>query len=223
MNEDDDGADGVRPAPATSRSPPPLPPRRRTRLRRGPAAIVVAVLLVLGLGAGVSGVTTNSGQFTKVPPVLSKTEQEARDRLADAGLKVGDVVDEYSDTVERGKVIGTDPAAGARVPAAAPGVPDRVEGPADRASTDLDGYPLDKARSLNWEKSGLEPGMVTRELSDSVDQGRGDLHRPGQGHQGPGGHGGGADGEQGQPGGRARRHRGEWTPRTRARSWRRPG
>lgn len=146
-------------------SPPPLPPRRRTALHRGPAAIVVAVLLVLGLGAGVWYI--NSGQFTKIPPVLSKTEQEARDRLAEAGLDVGEVKEAYSDTVERGKVISTDPAAGARVRGSASVSLTVSKGPETVRVPDLDGYRLDKARSL-LEDEGLEPGMVTRELSDSV-------------------------------------------------------
>ncbi|MFC8833446.1 Stk1 family PASTA domain-containing Ser/Thr kinase [Streptomyces griseoincarnatus] len=164
VNEDDDGADRVH---RTSRfqSPPPLPPRRRTALHRGPAAIVVAVLLVLGLGAGVWYI--NSGQFTKIPPVLSKTEQEARDRLAEAGLDVGEVKEAYSDTVERGKVISTDPAAGARVRGSASVSLTVSKGPETVRVPDLDGYRLDKARSL-LEDEGLEPGMVTREFSDSV-------------------------------------------------------
>ncbi|MEV3885616.1 Stk1 family PASTA domain-containing Ser/Thr kinase [Streptomyces griseoincarnatus] len=164
VNEDDDGADHVH---RTSRlqSPPPLPPRRRAALHRGPAAIVVAVLLVLGLGAGVWYI--NSGQFTKIPPVLSKTEQEARDRLAEAGLDVGEVKEAYSDTVERGKVISTDPAAGARVRGSGSVSLTVSKGPETVRVPDLDGYRLDKARSL-LEDEGLEPGMVTRELSDSV-------------------------------------------------------
>ncbi|AXI86304.1 Stk1 family PASTA domain-containing Ser/Thr kinase [Streptomyces griseoincarnatus] len=164
VNEDDDGADRVH---RTSRlqSPPPLPPRRRAALHRGPAAIVVAVLLVLGLGAGVWYI--NSGQFTKIPPVLSKTEQEARDRLAEAGLDVGEVKEAYSDTVERGKVISTDPAAGARVRGSGSVSLTVSKGPETVRVPDLDGYRLDKARSL-LEDEGLEPGMVTRELSDSV-------------------------------------------------------
>ncbi|MFI9466487.1 Stk1 family PASTA domain-containing Ser/Thr kinase [Streptomyces sp. NPDC052492] len=163
VNEDD-GTDAVN-RTSRFRSPPPLPPRRRTALRRGPAAIVVAVLLVLGLGAGVWYI--NSGQFTKVPPLLSKTEQEARDRLAEAGLDVGEVKEQFSDSVERGKVIGTDPAAGARVRGSASVSLTLSKGPQTVRVPDLDGYPLDKARSL-LEDEGLEPGMVTREFSDSV-------------------------------------------------------
>ncbi len=177
VNEDDDGADRVH---RTSRlqSPPPLPPRRRTALHRGPAAIVVAVLLVLGLGAGVWYI--NSGQFTKIPPVLSKTEQEARDRLAEAGLDVGEVKEAYSDTVERGKVISTDPAAGARVRGSGSVSLTVSKGPETVRVPDLDGYRLDKARSL-LEDEGLEPGMVTRELSDSVPRGAVISTEPGKG------------------------------------------
>ncbi|NEA79354.1 Stk1 family PASTA domain-containing Ser/Thr kinase [Actinospica acidiphila] len=177
VNEDDDGADRVH---RTSRlqSPPPLPPRRRAALHRGPAAIVVAVLLVLGLGAGVWYI--NSGQFTKIPPVLSKTEQEARDRLAEAGLDVGEVKEAYSDTVERGKVISTDPAAGARVRGSGSVSLTVSKGPETVRVPDLDGYRLDKARSL-LEDEGLEPGMVTRELSDSVPRGAVISTEPGKG------------------------------------------
>ncbi|MFJ8182067.1 Stk1 family PASTA domain-containing Ser/Thr kinase [Streptomyces sp. NPDC096105] len=178
VNEDEDG--GAHAVNRTSRlqSPPPLPPRRRTALRRGPAAVVVAVLLVLGLGAGVWYI--NSGQFTEVPPLLSKAEQEARDRLADAGLDVGEVEEEYSDTVERGKVISTDPAAGARVRGSASVSLTVSQGPRTVRVPDLDGYPLDKARSL-LEDGGLEPGMVTRAFSDSVAKGSVVSTEPGKG------------------------------------------
>ncbi|MFD3628860.1 Stk1 family PASTA domain-containing Ser/Thr kinase [Streptomyces sp. DSM 116494] len=168
------------PARHTSRfqSPPPLPPRRRTALRAGPAAIVVAVLLALGLGAGVWYI--NSGQFTKVPPLLTKTEQEARDRLADAGLDVGGVEEAYSDTVERGKVISTDPKAGARIRGNDSVSLVLSKGPQTVRVPDLDGYPLDKARSL-LEDEGLKPGMATREFSDTVPAGSVISTEPGKG------------------------------------------
>lgn len=176
VNEDE-GADPVR---HTSRfqSPPPLPPRRRAALPRGPMAIVVAVLLVLGLGAGVWYI--NSGQFTKVPPLLGKTEQEARDRLADAGLDIGPVEEAYSDTVERGEVISTDPEAGARIRGSGSVSLTVSKGPQTVRVPDLDGYPLDKARSL-LEDEGLKPGMVTREFSETVSRGSVVSTQPGKG------------------------------------------
>ncbi|MEU9569593.1 Stk1 family PASTA domain-containing Ser/Thr kinase [Streptomyces massasporeus] len=160
-------------------SPPPPPPaRRRPGSRRGPAAIVVAVLLVLGLGAGIWYI--NSGQFTEVPPLLAKTQEQAEDRLQDAGLELGKVKHAYSDTVERGRIISTDPKAGTRIRGNdAVGItisdgPETVRVPA------LAGQKLDKARGL-LKEDGLEPGMVTREFSEDVPRGSVITARPADG------------------------------------------
>ncbi|MFI2911988.1 Stk1 family PASTA domain-containing Ser/Thr kinase [Streptomyces sp. PDY-4] len=177
VNEEGEGAGSPQ---HTSRlqSPPPLPPRRRTGLRRGPMAVVVAVLLVLGVGTGIWYI--NSGQFTKVPPLLAKTEKEARDRLATAGLDVGEVNEAFSDTVERGTVISTDPKAGARIRSHDPVALTLSKGPETVRLPDLDGYPLDRARDVLKEE-GLEPGMVTREFSDGVPRGSVISTKPGKG------------------------------------------
>lgn len=161
----DDDADVALNRTSRLRTPPPPPRRRRLGGVRGPWAVVVAVLLVLGVGAGVWYI--NAGQFTKVPPLLQKTEAQARERLKEAGLEVGSVKEEYSDTVKRGRVIGTDPRTGARIR-----VNDSVSltvsrGPAQVELPDLKGYRLDKART-RLENEGLEPGMVTREFDDQV-------------------------------------------------------
>ncbi|MGZ4627255.1 MAG: PASTA domain-containing protein [Kineosporiaceae bacterium] len=50
-----------------------------------------------------------------VPAVTNKTEAQARKDLAAAHLGVGDVSHEYSDTVARGRVISTEPAAGQKL------------------------------------------------------------------------------------------------------------
>ncbi|MEV5453660.1 Stk1 family PASTA domain-containing Ser/Thr kinase [Streptomyces sp. NPDC052535] len=162
------GTDGV---DRTSRlsAPPPAPPRSRLpRPRRGPLAIVVAVLLVLGVGTGVWYI--NSGQFTKVPPLLSKTEAQARDRLDEAGLDVGKVKHAYSDTVERGKVISTDPGVGDRIRKNDSVSLTVSDGPDTVKLPDVSGYRLDKARKL-LEDEGLEPGMVTKAFSGEVAKG----------------------------------------------------
>ncbi len=64
-------------------------------------------------------------------------------------------------------MIGTDPAAGARVRGSASVSLTVSKGPQTVRVPDLDGYRLDKARSL-LEDEGLKPGMVTREFSDTV-------------------------------------------------------
>ncbi|MGW0814697.1 Stk1 family PASTA domain-containing Ser/Thr kinase [Streptomyces viridiviolaceus] len=169
----EDGGTGEDPAAGfhrTSRldTPPSLPPRRRPALRRGPLAIVVAVLLVLGAGTGIWYI--NSGQFTKVPPLLAKTEAQARDRLEDSGLDVGKVRHAYSDTVERGTVISSDPGAGTRIRKNDSVSFTISDGPETVKLPDVQGYRLDRARTL-LEEDGLEPGMVTRAFSEDVPRG----------------------------------------------------
>ncbi|MFJ8190369.1 Stk1 family PASTA domain-containing Ser/Thr kinase [Streptomyces sp. NPDC096094] len=177
-DENDGSSDGIAsnafPADGVNRTsrlaaPPPAPPRRRRpELRRGPLAIVVAVLLVLGVGTGVWYI--NSGQFTKVPPLLSKTEAQARDRLEDSGLDAGTVRHAYSDTVERGKVISTDPGVGTRIRKNDSVSFTISDGPDTVKLPDVQGYKLDRARTL-LKDEGLEPGMVTRTFSDEVPKG----------------------------------------------------
>lgn len=146
----------------------PLPPRGtglRGGPRRGVIAAVLAVLLVLGVGGGVWYI--NSGQFTKVPSLLGQTEKTARQRLSDSGLDVKGVDRAYSDTVDRGKVISSDPKSGARirdngsVKLVVSRGPEIVEVP------DVEGVGLaDAKRRLT--KAGLLPGMVTKEFDDDV-------------------------------------------------------
>ncbi|CAL9599022.1 Serine_threonine-protein kinase PK-1 [Streptomyces sp. enrichment culture] len=153
----------------TSRlDPPPPPPQRGPGLRRGPLAIVVAVLLALGVGAGVWYI--NSGQFTEVPPLLEKTEAQAKARLEQSGLDVGDIEHAYSDTVERGAVISTDPAAGTRIRNNDSVSFTVSDGPKTVELADVEGYRLDRAKSV-LKEDGLEPGMVTRAFSDDVPEG----------------------------------------------------
>ncbi|MBA9045369.1 MULTISPECIES: Stk1 family PASTA domain-containing Ser/Thr kinase [Streptomyces] len=161
VNEDGDGVSRT----ARFQTAPAAPPRRSRRLM---LSIAVAVLLVLGAGTGVWYI--NSGQFTKVPPLLTKTEAQARDRLQDAGLHIGKVKWAYDDTVERGTVISTDPAPGARIRDHDAVALTVSLGPETVKVPDLAGRPLAEARR-KLKAAGLEPGMVSREFSDDVDAG----------------------------------------------------
>ncbi|MYR61372.1 PASTA domain-containing protein, partial [Streptomyces sp. SID625] len=138
------------------------------RPKRMVLTVVAAVLLVLGVGGGVWYI--NSGQFTKVPPLLAKTEAQARKRLDAAGLDVKDVKHAYSDTVKRGTVISTDPAAGARIRSNDAVTLTVSDGPETVKVPDLKGRPLDAAQRL-LKKAGLEPGMVRRAFSEDVAKG----------------------------------------------------
>lgn len=168
VNQDEDQASSRVHHTSRLESPPPLPPRRTARSRRRLVTIVAAVLLALGVGAGVWYI--NSGQFTQVPPLLAKTEAQARDRLEEAGLEVGKVKHAYSDTVKRGTVISTDPEPGTRIRDNDPVTLTLSDGPETVKVPDLEGYRLDKARAV-LKQSGLEPGMVTRAFSQDVPKG----------------------------------------------------
>lgn len=168
VDEDADAAvDGI---DRTARfQSPPVPPRRRPgRPRRTVLAVIAAVLVVFGVGAGVWYI--NSGQFTKVPPLLAKTEAQAKERLKAAGLDVGQVKRAYSDTVERGTVIGSDPAPGARIRDHDSVTLTVSLGPETVNVPNVAGQSLAKARA-RLKADDLEPGMVTRAFSDDVPRG----------------------------------------------------
>ncbi|MER7842131.1 Stk1 family PASTA domain-containing Ser/Thr kinase [Streptomyces sp. NPDC096040] len=150
---------------------PPVPDRRHTgrrRSRRGLVTLVVAVLVLFGAGTGIWYI--NSGQFTKVPPLLSKTEAQATARLREAGLDIRKVEHAYSDTVKRGTVISTDPAAGKRIRSNDSVTLTISDGPETVNVPDVQGRTQARAKAL-LRADGLEPGMVTREFSDSVPKG----------------------------------------------------
>ncbi|MEU3735832.1 Stk1 family PASTA domain-containing Ser/Thr kinase [Streptomyces sp. NPDC032198] len=153
-------------------TPPPAPPaapgRGRPNPRRRMMTVIAAVLLALGLGAGVWYI--NSGQFTKVPPLLAKTESEAKKRLDEAGLEVNDVKHAYSDTDKRGTVMATDPKAGARIRDN-----DRVtltisRGPEIVKVPDVGGSRLADAKD-KLKDAGFAPGMTTKAFSDDIRKG----------------------------------------------------
>ncbi|GAA3095970.1 Stk1 family PASTA domain-containing Ser/Thr kinase [Streptomyces rectiviolaceus] len=154
-------------------TPPPAPPaapdrRRRLNPRRRTLTVVAAVLLALGLGAGVWYI--NSGQFTKVPPLLAKTEAAAEKRLGEAGLEVKDVKRAYSDTDKRGTVMATDPKAGERIRDNGRVTLTVSMGPEIVKVPGLKGTPLAGAKN-KLKDAGLAPGMTTKAFSDEVRRG----------------------------------------------------
>ncbi|MGW2636252.1 Stk1 family PASTA domain-containing Ser/Thr kinase [Streptomyces sp. NPDC001348] len=150
-------------------SPPAEPPRRRLgRPRRGLVTVVAAVLLVLGVGAGVWYI--NSGQFTRVPPLMTRTEDQAKERLDKAGLELGKVEHAYSDTVKKGTVISSDPSSGARVRSNDSVTLTISDGPKTVKVPDLSGQELARARA-RLKAEGLAPGMVNQQFSEDVPRG----------------------------------------------------
>ncbi|MBW1601689.1 Stk1 family PASTA domain-containing Ser/Thr kinase [Streptomyces sp. JJ66] len=177
--------------PVPPADPAPLPAdtgRRgaRTRARRSPVLLVgLVLLLLLGVGSGVWYI--NSGQFTRTPSVLRLPQAEAERSLAEAGLRV-QVERAFSQTIDRGLVVRTDPEPGERVRNNGTVTLTVSQGPEVVAVPDLAGVPLEDAREQLTE-AGLEPTTVTREFDDTVERGAvvstdpraGTEHRPGTG------------------------------------------
>ncbi|MEU3057026.1 Stk1 family PASTA domain-containing Ser/Thr kinase [Streptomyces griseus] len=130
--------------------------------------VLTAVLLTLGIGTGVWYI--NSGQFTQVPSLLGQTQRTAEKRLSDEGLGLKGVDRVFSDTVERGSVVSSDPASGARIRGNGSVKLVVSRGPEIVRVPDVVGSSLADARRA-LKKVGLAPGMVTKEFSEDVARG----------------------------------------------------
>ncbi|MCX4525462.1 MULTISPECIES: Stk1 family PASTA domain-containing Ser/Thr kinase [unclassified Streptomyces] len=153
------------PAQAQETTAAPAP---RAARRRGVFLVVAAVLVALGIGTGVWYIS--SGQFTKVPNLLGKTEAQAKSELSAAGLGVKGIDRKFSEAFDRGTVMDTDPAGGKRIRGNGAVTLTVSRGPEVVAVPNLKGRPLEEAKA-ELTKTGLEPGVVSQAFSQDVAQG----------------------------------------------------
>ncbi|KAA9219963.1 MULTISPECIES: Stk1 family PASTA domain-containing Ser/Thr kinase [Aerococcus] len=93
------------------------PPKTSSRpKRRWPWFIGGLLAILLLLGVFVFG----QGQSQPVPDLTNMTEDQARNSLVNNGFSLGESHQEYSDQVESGRVIRTDPSSGRKVKADQP-------------------------------------------------------------------------------------------------------
>ncbi|WP_181143607.1 Stk1 family PASTA domain-containing Ser/Thr kinase [Streptomyces cinnamoneus] len=157
--------------PASPPGPPPARPAHPARPwqrlpRRWLIAAVAAVVLLLG-GTGVWYI--NSGQFTAVPAVLDMTQDKASQELDRAGLGVK-TRQAFSDTVERGRVISTDPEPGKRIRNTGTVTITVSRGPQKAEVPNLAGVQLDDAKR-KLQELGLTVGDVTEQFSGETPKG----------------------------------------------------
>ncbi|MQY15278.1 Serine/threonine-protein kinase PK-1 [Streptomyces sp. RB5] len=161
----------VLPVPPPQPPQPPPGPRPGARPRRGGPRggliALLAALLVLGVGAGVWYI--NSGQFTKVPLVIDKTEAQAGKALEQAGLRYR-TTERFDATVARGHVISSDPGQGERIRDHGTVRLVISRGPEVVPVPQLEGMTLGQARKT-LERVGLVAGKVTEEFHDSYRRG----------------------------------------------------
>ncbi|MCF6523002.1 Stk1 family PASTA domain-containing Ser/Thr kinase [Streptomyces sp. JJ36] len=168
----DDGVDRTSRLPTPPGGPSGEPPEgpaggRRRRAPRRSLLVLLGVVLAALLGTAVWYV--NSGQFTRTPAVLDMTEAEARKELAEAGLGVR-VERDHSLKVERGRVVESDPAPGARIRDTGTVTLVVSRGPELVKVPELSGTPLADARR-QLRDAGLDPGRVTRRFDAETAQG----------------------------------------------------
>ena len=102
-----------RPGPVPPPGAPSEPAKRPRRRRLGPILLILALLAAAAVGTGAW--YFGYARYTTTPAVLQLSPEDAQQRLEDAGLDVKTGGSEYSETVDAGLVMSTDPSAGKRV------------------------------------------------------------------------------------------------------------
>ncbi|MFI9718706.1 Stk1 family PASTA domain-containing Ser/Thr kinase [Streptomyces sp. NPDC052396] len=137
------------------------------RVRRRTALLVAAAVLAVLAGTGVWYIS--SGQFTSVPAVLDMTEQKAEQELDRAGLRA-DTRQDFSDTIERGHVMATDPKPGERIRNTGRVTLTISRGPRRTEVPNVTGMRLAEARQ-RIEHAGLTVGEIRQQFSGETPQG----------------------------------------------------
>jgi serine/threonine-protein kinase len=106
-------ADARLPAPRKPSTPVPVITTARRRSVKGPVSFLLVVLLLAGVAVG--SWWFGYARYTTTPGVLGVTEAAATSELDRAGLSVDVGTPRYSETVEAGLVLGSDPEPGERV------------------------------------------------------------------------------------------------------------
>jgi len=153
------------PAPPSKPTKPAKRPRRR---RRGPILLVLALLVAAAVGTGAW--YFGYARYTTTPPVISLSPDVAKQRLEDAGLDVKIGTDQYSDTVDAGLVLSTDPSAGKRVLRGTDVTISVSLGPAVGELPKLTGITVDEAQDRIL-KAKMLFGKATEKFSETVPAG----------------------------------------------------
>jgi eukaryotic-like serine/threonine-protein kinase len=161
-------------------APPPAVPERAYQLsaarqaaqrerqarsrRRGWLALIL--VLIVATSAALAGWYWAEGRFTTAPALTMLTESEARRVAKQAGLRI-DFEEGFSETVAKGRVISTDPAAGARLVDGGQMHATLSKGPERFAMPVVGGLSRTDAIAA-LKRARLDVGKITEEYSRSV-------------------------------------------------------
>ena len=159
------------PKPTTNtarRAPAPVLPPREKRRRRG--AVWLVVVLVLAVAAALAGWYFGVARYTVTPGVIDLSRTAAQTKLDQAGLDLEVKGTAYSETIDKGNVVSTDPAPGDRV--AKEGTVGAVisRGPERHQVPDVRGKTLDDAQQL-LQDDKLSYGDEVQRFDEKVAKG----------------------------------------------------
>ena len=137
---------------------------------KGKKVFIILLLLALLAGGAYAGYTMFYPKTGTVPDVAGKTLEQATKTLTDAGYSIGKTKEDYSDKVESGKVISTDPAAGEEVETGSRIAITVSKGKEQVAVPDILGYDEGAAKQA-LSDAGLTPKAGSKEFSDTVKKG----------------------------------------------------
>lgn len=141
--------------------------------KKGRAAKIIIALLAILIAAGLIawGVLANKSTAVAVPDVSGKSVEAATQELEAAGFTVGDQTKVYSETVDEGFVVGTDPGANTK---AEPGTTVNLmvsQGTQQVEVPDLSGMTASEAQAA-LKQAGLTARAGTSQNSDTVEKDR---------------------------------------------------
>ena len=141
--------------------------------KKGRTAKIIIALLAILIAAGLIawGVLANKSTAVAVPDVSGKSVEAATQELEAAGFTVGDQTKVYSETVDEGFVVGTDPGANTK---AEPGTAVNLmvsQGTQQMEVPDLSGMTASEAQAA-LKQAGLTAKAGTSQNSDTVEKDR---------------------------------------------------
>ncbi len=164
------------PAPRLTRPvpPTPVPPPQQavaTPRRRGKRLAVALVLVLLAAAIGTTAWWVGWGRYTTAPGVIGLEVTAAQKKIEAAGLNAKVGREAYSESVDKGIVMSTDPGPGGRI------LPDGEVvlvvslGPERYDLPDLTNMTVDEATAA-LDKVRFVPGQVQEKWSETVETGR---------------------------------------------------